>query len=106
MASKFQQMGKLSLAVLLASLVAGCASTGDQDSTASQDKAASQEAKPVVSETSTAASAKQNTNQIIFAIPWMRLDPATGRFYMQWVMWPNTGEYITPQQTPTSGGAK
>lgn len=112
MAHKFHLSGKLSITAILLSLMAGCATTSDQEGSASQ------ETKPVASQasgsstTATAqssgatASAKPNTNQIYFAVPWMRLDPATGRFYMQWMVWPSVNEYLTPQQAPATSTTK
>ncbi len=113
MASKFQLASKLSMAALLVGLMAGCATTGE-------DSTASQEAKPAATGTSdststaqsssastgTTASTKPNANQVYFAVPWMRLDPATGRFYMQWLVWPNVGEYIGPTQAPAASTTK
>lgn len=40
-----------------------------------------------------AAQAQKTVGEATVAIPWMRLDPATGRFVVQWIIWPSVGEY-------------
>lgn len=42
----------------------------------------------------TAVQAQKMVGDATVAIPWMRLDPATGRFAVQWIIWPSVGEYM------------
>jgi hypothetical protein len=41
-----------------------------------------------------AAQAQKTVGEATVAIPWMRLDPATGRFVVQWIIWPSVGDYV------------
>jgi hypothetical protein len=54
----------------------------------------------------TAAQAQKAVSDATIAFPWMRLDPATGRFYYQWVVWPSVGEYLGTQPAPAADAPK
>jgi hypothetical protein len=44
-----------------------------------------------------ATQAQKAVGEATVAIPWMRLDPATGQFTVQWIIWPSVGEYLPAQ---------
>jgi uncharacterized phage infection (PIP) family protein YhgE len=52
----------------------------------------------------TAVQAQKTVNDATIAFPWIRLDPATGRFYYQWVVWPSVGEYLGTAPAPAANG--
>jgi murein lipoprotein len=52
-----------------------------------------------------AVQAQKAVNDFTVAIPWMRLDPATGRFVMQWIVWPSMTEYTGAPPAPAPAAA-
>lgn len=58
----------------------------------------------------TAVQAQKMVGDATVAIPWMRMDPATGRFYVQWIIWPDVSEYMgappAAPEAPAANGPK
>lgn len=49
-----------------------------------------------------ATDAQKTVNEATIAFPWMKMDPATGRLYYQWVVWPNVLEYTGGAPAPAA----
>lgn len=52
-----------------------------------------------------AVQAQKTVNDATFAFPWMRFDPVTGRFVVQWIVWPTGADYTGASQAPASAPA-
>jgi hypothetical protein len=48
--------------------------------------------------------AQKSVNDFSITFPWVRLDPATGRFIYQWVVWPSMADYTGAPQVPAAPG--